>query len=113
MVAFALGIAQLLGTKGTQAHRILGYAWVTFMAATAVTAIFIHELRVWGKFSPIHLLIPVVLTSLWVGVRAARKGNIRRHRNIMSLLFFLALLVTGFFTLLPGRVMYRVFLGEG
>lgn len=74
MVAFALGIAQLLGTKGTQTHRILGYVWVVLMAGTAVTAMFIHELRVWGIFSPIPLLIPVVLTSLWVGVRAARQG---------------------------------------
>lgn len=77
-----------------------------------MTALFIHELKTWGEFSPIHVLIPVVLISLWLGVHAARQGNIRRHRNIMRMLFFLALLLTGFFTLLPGRVMYRVFLGE-
>lgn len=111
LTALGLGFLQLVMPKGTRLHRLIGYVWALLMAGTAITALFIHEIRVWGAFSPIHLLIPVTLISLWLAISAARQGNIERHRKIMLLLFFLALVVTGFFTLLPGRVMYAVFFG--
>ena len=113
MAALALGTAQMISAKGTSLHRIAGYIWVGLMAGTAITAPFIHELKIWGQFSPLHLLIPVVLVSLWLAIRAVRQGDIRRHRTIMRYLFFLALVLTGLFTLLPGRVMHQVLLGGG
>ena len=113
LAAIVLGAVQLIGVKGTVAHKIIGYTWVGLMAGTAVSAIFIHEIRIWGPFSPIHLLIPVVLISLWVGVRAARQEKIKQHRGVMVRLFTLALIVTGFFTLLPGRTMHAVLFGGG
>ncbi|MCY3983099.1 MAG: DUF2306 domain-containing protein [Roseovarius sp.] len=111
LAALGLGIVQITSRKGTALHRFAGYIWVVFMAGTAITAIFIFEIRVVGPFSPIHLLIPVVLASLWVGIRSARNGNIATHRLTMLSLFWMALVVTGFFTLLPGRVMYNVIFG--
>ena len=41
-------------------HRAFGYAWVTLMVATALSAVFIHVsgLPNLGGFTPIHLLIP-------------------------------------------------------
>jgi len=113
LVALLLGAVQLVATKGTMKHRILGYLWVLLMAGVAISAAFIHEIRFWGAFSPIHLLIPIVLVSLWRGVRAARQGNICQHQQIMRSLYFFALIVTGLFTLLPGRVMYHVIFGGG
>lgn len=48
MAAFALGVVQLSARKGTIPHRILGWTWVALMSAIAVSAFFIHELRVGG-----------------------------------------------------------------
>lgn len=109
--ALFLGVAQLLGPKGTAAHRVFGYAWIALMAGVALTGLFISEIRMIGPFSPIHLLIPVTLLGLWAGLRAARRGDVRRHRRIMQSLFVFALLITGAFTLLPGRAMHAVAFG--
>jgi uncharacterized membrane protein len=52
--AFGLGIAQLAAPKGTLPHRTLGWTWVALMVVVAVSAFFIHTIRMWGPFSPIH-----------------------------------------------------------
>ena len=73
--------------------------------------IFFSSLRLWGPFSPIHLLSIWTLFSLVMGVYHARHGNIRQHKTWMGLLYILALLATGVFTLWPGRVTHGVFFG--
>lgn len=113
LAALGLGVVQLFAAKGTRAHRLTGYVWAALMVGTAVTASFIYDMKVWGNFSPIHLLIPITLFTLWRGINAARRGNIRYHRISMLALFFMALVVTGLFTLLPGRAMHQVFFGAG
>ncbi|WP_259989945.1 hypothetical protein [Sulfitobacter sp. S190] len=45
--------------------------------------------------------------SLVQAVRAARRGDIVQHRAI----YLYALVITGAFTLLPGRTMHAVFFG--
>ncbi len=111
IIALLLGTIQLLRPKGTGSHRAIGYLWVGMMVVVASSGLFIHEIRLWGLFSPIHLLSFLTLISLWIAVQAARRGHIHRHKRIMTLLFFLALVVTGIFTLLPGRVMHVVVFG--
>lgn len=111
LVAIGLGGAQLLMPKGTPLHRGLGRLWVGLMAAVALSSFFITEFRIFGPFSPIHLLSAYALWAIWQGVRAARKGDIAQHRQTMQLLFLLALIVTGAFTLLPGRRMHAVLFG--
>ena len=114
LAAFAalfLGAAQLLGKKGTATHRALGYVWVALMAVVALSSFFIHQIKMVGLFSPIHLLSIFTLFSLSWAVYEARRGEIARHRLIMMSLFFLALVLTGGFTLLPGRIMHSVFFG--
>lgn len=112
LLALVIGGVQMVAPKGTVPHKALGWVWVLLMAGVAFSALFIHQMRVIGPFSPIHLLIPVVFISLWVAIRAARAGNIRRHRITMRYLYFLALVVTGAFTLLPGRAMHQVIFGS-
>ena len=109
--ALVLGAVQLVGAKGTTIHRHIGTVWVLLMLGVALSALFIHAIRLWGPFSPIHMLIPVTLLGLWQAVAAARRGNIRLHKLIMASLYGLALVVTGLFTLLPNRVMHAVVLG--
>ena len=111
MLATVIGALQLWGPKGTRNHRTLGYVWVGLMAFVAFSGFFIHVLKIVGPFSPIHLLSVLTLASLWYAIRAARQRNIKRHRHTMVALFWMALILTGFFTFLPGRVMHQVVTG--
>lgn len=111
MLAVILGGLQLASTKGTMQHRTLGWIWVLLMAYVSISSFFISELKLWGAFSPIHLLSAWTVFSLVMAVYHARLGNIRQHKIWMVLLYILALLVTGVFTLWPGRVMHSVLFG--
>ena len=111
MAALGLGVVQMRMKKGTPTHRILGRVWVALMAAVALSSFFIHEIQLVGLFSPIHLLSIFTLGSLFVAIRQARQDQIAAHRRTMMLMFWLALVLTGFFTFMPGRVMYQVILG--
>jgi len=111
LTAVVLGGIQLATEKGTRLHRALGYVWVLMMAYVALSSFFIFELRIIGPFSPIHLLSILVLYSLWHGVRAARRGDIASHQRTMKSLYLFGLIITGFFTLLPGRAMHGVVFG--
>jgi uncharacterized membrane protein len=97
--------ARLGAITRPQLHRALGYAWVTCMLGAALTGVFIHDIRLpnlWG-YTPIHLLIPLTLFSLFRAFRYLAAGNITGHRKTMQGLYVGACLVTGAFTLLPGR----------
>jgi len=110
--ALFLGARQLLRPKGGGAHRLAGWLWVGLMAYVAGSSLWISEIQMWGRFSPIHLLSLWTLGSLVFAVTTARRGNLRAHRRTMQSLFFLALVVTGLFTLVPGRVMHTILLGS-
>jgi len=109
LLAVVLGAVQLAMPKGTPIHRGLGRFWVGLVMAVALTSFGIHEFRMLGPFSLIHLLSILTLYTLWEGISAVRNGKIELHKNSMLTLYCLALLLTGAFTLLPGRVFHRVF----
>ena len=81
------------------------------MALVAISGFFIHETQVIGIFSPIHLLLVLVLVTLWRAIRHVRRGNDPAHRRAMILLYWLSLYLTGLFTFWPGRIMYHVVTG--
>ncbi len=108
MLALVVGIAQLSLPKGTVQHRITGYVWVVLMAFVAISGFFVHELRMLGPFSLVHAISIYVLFGLYNGVTAARRGEVERHQRVMKQLYGWGLLVAGFFTLMPGRHMYKV-----
>ena len=94
-------------------HRALGYAWVTLMLAGSITAIFIRDTRlpnVWG-YTPIHLLIPVTLVGLYVAIHAVMHRAYDVHRKTMQSLYWLACVIPGVFTLLPGRLLGKIVWG--
>ena len=68
IAAFVLGAVQLAGVKGTTRHRALGYTWAGLMLFVAVSSFWILDLRVWGPWSPIHLLSIFTLTMVPIGV---------------------------------------------
>lgn len=111
LVAVIVGGVQLTSTKGTRQHKVLGYIWVTLMMYVSVSSFFISEIQVWGAYSPIHLLSGWTILTLCTGVYFARVGNIKFHQLNMQMLYVLALILTGLFTLLPNRVMGQMLFG--
>jgi len=111
LAAFVLGIVQLARVKGTTSHRALGYLWVGLMLVVALTSFWIHELRLWGSWSPIHLLSILTLVMLPYGIVMARSHILIAHKYTMIGMFTGALLIAGIFTFAPGRIMSRVLVG--
>ena len=109
--ALGLGTVQLIRTKGTKSHRLMGWIWIALMVYVAISGLFIHEIRLFGNYSPIHLLSFVTLVSLVVGVAAIRRRKVRAHQRTMIILFFASLVAAGLFTLYPGRTMHQVLFG--
>jgi uncharacterized membrane protein len=99
-----LTAAQFIRRKGGSTHRLVGWTWMVLMALVAGSSFWIHELRLIGPFSPIHLLSILTLFGLVGAVVARRLGDIGRHRRIMIMLA-LGWAAAGLFTLLPGRLM--------
>jgi uncharacterized membrane protein len=92
-------------------HKTAGYVWVFQMALVALSSFFIHDLRVVGLFSPIHLLSLFVLANLVRAMVAVRAGRITEHRKTMRGLTLYGLVGAGLFTLWPGRLMHQVLFG--
>lgn len=108
LLAIVLGSAQFILPKGDRRHRRLGRAWVALLAAAALSSFGIHGMREFGPWSWIHGLSVFTLVMLVVGVQHAHAGRIFAHRWTMIGLFAGALLITGLFTLVPGRLMHAV-----
>lgn len=111
IAAFGLGLVQLSAPKGTLPHRTMGWLWVSLMAVVCVSSFFIHQLRVWGEWSPIHLLSIWTLGVLPVAVMRAHRHDVPRHKRAMISLFAGALVIAGIFTFWPGRIMHAVLFG--
>lgn len=116
--AVATGPVALWARKGREQrprlHRAFGYAWVTLMIVTAVSAIFIRDFQLpnLAGYTPIHLLIPVTLLGLFGAFWFLFHGNIAGHRRTMQRLYIGACLVAGVFTLLPGRYLGHLLWGQ-
>jgi uncharacterized membrane protein len=95
-------------------HRAFGYAWVTLMLMTAISAIFIRDFRLpnLAGFTPIHLLIPVTLAGLFGAFWFLYQRNIEGHRRTMQRLYLGACVGAGAFTLLPGRYLGQMVWGQ-
>ena len=111
MIAIILGGIQLSMKKGGPIHKLFGRIWVGLMMIVAISSFFIHEIKLWGAYSPIHLLSLLTIFTLGVGIYYVRVGNVKRHKQTMIALYFFALIVAGFFTLYPGRIMHQILIG--
>jgi uncharacterized membrane protein len=112
MTAFALGVVQLSAPKGTLPHRTIGWIWVGLMVVVSASSFFIHQLRLWGPWSPIHLISIFTLAALPFAVLAAHRHMVVRHQRAMIGLFGGALVIAGIFTLAPGRIIHAVVFGN-
>lgn len=95
-------------------HRAAGYAWVTCMLGTALSALFIHTRLGWslGHWGPIHLLIVPTVWSLARAFVYLQRGNVKGHRLTLQWLYLNACIVTGLFTLLPDRLLGQLLWGD-
>jgi uncharacterized membrane protein len=92
-------------------HRAFGYAWVTLMLITAMSAVFIRsDLPNIAGFGPIHLFIPLTFFGLVGAFWYLAKGNIRAHRKIMLTLYFGGCIGAGLFALAPDRTLGQLVL---
>jgi uncharacterized membrane protein len=66
MTAFALGLVQFAAPKGTLPHRTIGWIWVLLIVTVAISSFWIHQIRLLGPFSPIHLLSIFTLVQFLV-----------------------------------------------
>lgn len=110
LLGFAIGTLQMLGVKGAPMHRAMGWIFVLFMTFTALDALFIKDGPTW-RVTPIQLFSLLTLIVLPFAVLAARRHKVASHARAMSGLYFGGLILAGFFTLVPGRLMWRVFFG--
>jgi uncharacterized membrane protein len=111
MATFLLGVVQLAAPKGTLPHRTLGWAWISLMIAVAASSFWIHEIRLVGPWSPIHLLSIFTLIVVPIGAWMAHRHRVADHRRIMIVTFSGALVIAGLFTLVPGRIIHNVLFG--
>jgi len=109
LAALLLGLVQFALPKGGVRHRIMGYAWIGLMLGVALSSFGIVGAS--GRYSWIHLISIYVVIALPVAVLHARHGRITTHRWSMIGMFLGALVITGLFTLLPGRLMHGVVFG--
>ncbi|KMO38655.1 membrane protein [Methylobacterium variabile] len=111
IAALVLGALKFGLRRGGARHRIAGRIWVGLMALVALSSFGISGLRQIGPFSWIHGLSVFTLGALVLAVVCARQRRIAAHRWAMIGLYLGALVITGLFTLLPGRIMGHVVLG--
>ncbi len=108
ILASLVGAAQLWLTKGTVLHRRLGYVWVGLIVFVALTSFFIFKTGVAPPFNYLSKpLSALVLVMLWWGIRLARAGKIKEHRQTMIQLFWLTMLI-GLLTIQPGRIVHQI-----
>jgi uncharacterized membrane protein len=105
--------ARLGSTLHPRVHRAAGYAWISMMLASAVSAVFIRDyvLPNLAGYTPIHLLIPVTLVGLGLAFWAVLKQKYKAHRKAMQTLYWMACVVPGLFTLLPSRLLGKLLWG--
>jgi len=98
--AVPLGAWVLARRKGDALHRLLGRLWAVLMLVAALSSFGLTH----GRISWIHLLSILVLVTVPRGVLLAMRGHIAAHRRSMTLAYW-GLVIAGFFTFLPGRLM--------
>jgi uncharacterized membrane protein len=108
--AIPLGAYLLFVRKGGTRHRWLGRLWLTLMAATAASTLFIRDIN-HGRLSWIHLFTLLTIVSIPRALLAARRREFAKHRSIMLSFYIGALIIAGYFTFVPGRLMWKLVFG--
>ncbi len=106
VAALALGPVMLLSRKGATFHRRAGWTWAGLMAGAAGSSFFLTDRT--GGYSYIHVMSAMTLLLLPVALHSARRHAVARHRALMLWLFWVMLIGAAAFTLVPGRLIWRI-----
>ncbi|OEF56334.1 hypothetical protein A1OU_16340 [Enterovibrio norvegicus] len=109
VTSFFIGSFLLIRQKGSSVHKQLGKVYMLLMLATAISALFIPAQvgpQVFYHFGYIHILSLVTLYTVPEAFFAIRRGDIKKHRNAMVILYVMALVVAGAFAFMPGRLLH-------
>lgn len=95
-------------------HRAMGYAWVTLMVLTALSALFIRDYQLpnIAGYTPIHLLVPLTAFGLTSSFVALARKDFAKHQRFMQRLYRDTCLIAGAFTLLPSRYLGQLVWGQ-
>lgn len=104
--AIPLGAYVLLSKKGDARHKLLGKIWLSLMAITAISTIWIRNLND-GNFSWIHLFVILTFIAIPEAFIHAKRGDIKRHKNNLLGFYIGALIIAGITSFLPGRTMWQ------
>lgn len=94
-----------LSRKGSPGHRGAGAAYLFVMV--------IHETNPRGPFgfSFNRVFVPLTLFGVVSALHAIRRRDIRAHKSAMLGVFIGGILIAGGLAFMPGRIMYRLFVG--
>jgi uncharacterized membrane protein len=114
--AFVLGTILLaMKRKGSPLHRALGKIYMVLMLATAFITLAMPAHvgpTLLGHFGFLHGFSLLALWSVPSAYIAAKKHDVKRHRNAMIGLYVGGILIAGGFTLVPGRYLHTVIFGD-
>jgi uncharacterized membrane protein len=105
-----LGVVMMTSLKGRILHRVAGWIWVTLVLTVGISSLFITMFTP-GHWSFFHINSGIAVVGVTVAVAAARRHNVKTHRLIMMLLFYGILLGSAATAFIPGRLMWKVFVG--
>lgn len=111
--AAVLGAYLMLARKGSTVHRRLGKAYMVLMGFTALWTLLLPAEfgpRLWNHFGLLHLLSVLTAWTVPTAWRAAKRGDVRGHRNAMIQLYLGGILIAGTFAVLgQGRYLNLLF----
>jgi uncharacterized membrane protein len=110
LCALALGAVLMSLRKGRAFHRVAGWAWVSLVAVTAGSTLFITSLN-HGRWSLLHLFTGWTLIVLPLAVVWAKRHDVARHRRTMMGLFYGGFAINLFIAFIPGRTLWTMTFG--
>lgn len=107
-----LGAYLFMRSKGTAGHKLLGKLYMILMLITASISLFMPANvgpQFLGHFGFIHAFSFLTLYSIPTAVLAIKRGDVRKHKIKLVILYLGAIVIAGGFTLAPGRYMNELF----
>ena len=112
LAAIILGLVQFLQPKGTFSHKTMGWVWIVLLAIICLSAFGIRGSLFIGPVSVFHVVALYTLWSLFMGARAALKGDVPNHKSYMIWIFGLSLIVSALLAFAPGALLHDVVMGR-